>query len=523
MSMPMRLVVPALAAWLFASVAPARADTERYAVVIGNNRGAPDEQPLRYAESDAQRFSDLLGDIGGVPRENQVVLRGKSADQVRRALIATNERIRMAPRPAADAVLLVYYSGHGDADALHLGDTTLLLRELEALVHGSPAAVRVFVIDSCRSGSITHVKGGRPAPPLVLATAAPLLGEGMIVLTASTLTEDAQESDQLGGSFFTHYLLSGLRGAADANGDRVVTLGEAFGYARDQTIIASSRTLAGTQHPTFHYDLRGRADLPLADLGNATGHGTLTLPAGATWLVLRTGSSPGVVGEIAADARRRTLSLQPGIYTVRGRARDALLEGTATVTAARDTAVDPDQLERTMYASLVRKGRGESLTGVSGPFVGYTIQTDIPNGYGLSFKGVVAGWTWVRPNITLSPRISYAHQDPYSSGQHITVDLRAMWAGEFRWCVIDLGFAVGGGQIRLAEPAPPGPLPHPLSSLERSSAEAHIAATMGVSLPLWGRSYLGAELAVQIHHIFGDIIPQNGRSTTLNLLGGVWL
>ena len=44
-----------------------------------------------------------------------------------------------------------------------------------------------------------------------------------------------------------------------------------------------------------HYDLRGRADLPLAALGNATGHGTLTLPAGATWLVLRTGSSPGVV------------------------------------------------------------------------------------------------------------------------------------------------------------------------------------------------------------------------------------
>jgi uncharacterized caspase-like protein len=75
----------------------------------------------------------------------------------------------------------------------------------------------------------------------VLATAAPLLGEGTIVLTASTLTEDAQESDPLGGSFFTHYLLSGLHGAADDNGDRVVTVAEAFSYARDQTIIASSR------------------------------------------------------------------------------------------------------------------------------------------------------------------------------------------------------------------------------------------------------------------------------------------
>lgn len=501
MSMPMRLVVPALAAWLVASVAPAHADTERYAVVIGDNRGASDEQPLRYAESDAQRFADLLGDIGGVPGENLVVLRGKTADEARRAVIATNERIRTAPRSAADAVLLVYYSGHGDADALHLGDTALPLRELEALVRGSPAAVRVLVIDSCRSGSITRVKGGRPAPPLVLATAAPLLGEGMIVLTASTLTEDAQESDPLGGSFFTHYLLSGLRGAADDNGDRVVTLGEAFGYARDQTIIASSRTLAGTQHPTFHYDLRGRADLPLADLGNATGHGTLTLPAGATWLVLRTGSSPGVVGEIAADAWRRTLSLQPGTYAVRGRARDALLEGTATVAAGRDTAVGPDQLDRTMYASLVRKGKGETLAGVSGPFAGYNVQTF---GFkGPVRKGVVAGWTWVRPNITLSPRISAAFLSTPDIERFVTVDLRVTGAWEFRRCALDFGVAIGAGRIRF---------------FDQSHTAGHIDATLGASLPVWGRTYLGAELASQVH-----VPPFVTGIFTLHLLGGVWL
>src|SRR5262249_40904717 len=114
MSMPGRRIGVALAVWLVAAGAPAHADTERLAVVIGDNRGASDEQLLRYAESDAQRFADLLGDVGGVPSENQVVLRGKSADQVRRAVIATNERIRTTPHSAADAVLLVYYSGHGD-------------------------------------------------------------------------------------------------------------------------------------------------------------------------------------------------------------------------------------------------------------------------------------------------------------------------------------------------------------------------------------------------------------------------
>ena len=519
MSMPMRRVVPALAAWLVASVAPAHADTERYAVVIGDNRGASDEQPLRYAESDAQRFADLLGDIGGVPGENQIVLRGKTADEVRRAVIVTNERIRMALRPAADAVLFVYYSGHGDADALHLGDTALPLRELEALVRGSPAAVRVLVIDACRSGSITHVKGGRPAPPLVLATAAPLLGEGMIVLTASTLTEDAQESDPLGGSFFTHYLLSGLRGAADDNGDRVVTVAEAFSYARDQTVIASSRTLAGTQHPTFHYDLRGRADLPLADLGNATGHGTLTLPAGATWLVVRAGSLPGVVGEIAADAQRRTLSLPPGTYAVHGRARDALLEGTVTVAAGRDTAVDPDQLDRTMYASLVRKGKGELLAGVSGPFIGYA---SFRNGPDNALQGAVAGWTWVRPGITLSPRISATLFGP---ARLVTTDLRATRTWDLGRLSIDLGFAAGGGMVyrRVVYYVPVGLPFESFGYVDRGvHATVHVDATAGASLPLSGRTYLGAEFTVQNHFVF------NVRSTsvalvTANLLCGIWL
>jgi hypothetical protein len=519
MSMPVRLAVLTLAVWLVASAAPAHADTERFAVVIGNNRGASDEQPLRYAESDAQRLADLLGDIGGVPGENQVVLRGRTADQVRRALIATNERIRTSVRPAADAMLVVYYSGHGDADALHLGDSALPLRDLESLVRDSPAAVRVLIIDACRSGSITRVKGGRPAPPLMLATAAPLLGEGMIVLTASTLTEDAQESDPLGGSFFTHYLLSGLRGAADDNADRVVTVAEAFRYARDQTVIASSRTLAGTQHPTFHYDLRGRVDLPLADLGNAPGHGTLTLPTGATWLVVHTGSSPGVVGEIAADARRRTLSLQPGTYAVHGRPPDALLEGTVAVAAGRDTAVDPGQLDRTTYAQLVRKGKGELLAGVSGPFAGYTAQTLALYRQPMALLGAVAGWTWVRPSITLSPRISAALFGP---AWLVTADLRATRTWDLGRLSIDLGFAAGGGMMYWKDGF------YDLFGLDPAIAPAkpvfHADATAGVSLPLRGRTYLGAEFAVQTHDLlFDSELGFNPVLLTLNLLCGTWL
>jgi len=132
----------AFVACLLASIATtAHAEIERYAIIVGHNVGAADEQKLRYAESDAARVAELMSEVGGVRDENQVVLRGKTADQIRRALIALNERIRTDQRAGRDAVLFVYYSGHGDADALHLADTRLELRELEALVRGSSAQI----------------------------------------------------------------------------------------------------------------------------------------------------------------------------------------------------------------------------------------------------------------------------------------------------------------------------------------------------------------------------------------------
>ena len=48
----------------------------------------------------------------------------------------------------------------------------------------------------------------------------------------STSSDASQESDEIGGSYFTHYLVSGMRGAADANGDQLVTLAEVYGVHR---------------------------------------------------------------------------------------------------------------------------------------------------------------------------------------------------------------------------------------------------------------------------------------------------
>jgi hypothetical protein len=486
----------ACAAGLAATAPAARAEVERYAVIIGHNTGAADEQRLRFAEDDAERVGELLGEVGGVPDENQVVLRGKSADQVRRALIATNERIRVGGRAGRQAMLFVYYSGHGDADALHLGDTRLELRELEALVRGSAAQIRVLAIDACRSGSVTRVKGGRPAPPITLRGDDELTGEGVIILTASTAGEDAQESDDLRGSFFTHYLLSALRGAADDDGDQTVTIGEAFRYTRDQTILASSRTLGGVQHPTFHYDLRGRADIVLVDLGSDRTRGRLTVPADASWLVVRDGGRDAIVGEIGADASRRTLSLRPGRYRVRGRSRDALLEGTAIVARGQETVIAADALTRTTYARLVRKGRGEILPGITGVFAGPAVQSAIIEGAS-PCVGATVGAAWVRADITLSPRLGacrgeFANETLTATTTALALDLRVAKAWDLHRVTLDVGVTVGGELLRETFTTR-GVAP------ARTAGAIHVDAGVGALLPVAARLFLTTEIAAQTH------------------------
>jgi hypothetical protein len=85
------------------------------------------------------------------------VLRGPTPDSVQGALTALNDRICTRGEPA---VLVVFYSGHADALALHLGGGALALERLEQLVRGSAATLRLLIVDACRSGALTRSKGG---------------------------------------------------------------------------------------------------------------------------------------------------------------------------------------------------------------------------------------------------------------------------------------------------------------------------------------------------------------------------
>ena len=80
----------------------------------------------------------------------------------------------------------------------------------------------------------------------------------------------AQESERVRGSFFTHYLSTGLRGAADADKNGLVTLQEAYRFAFEETLARTEATLYGAQHAAYDIQLAGVGDLVLTELRRST-------------------------------------------------------------------------------------------------------------------------------------------------------------------------------------------------------------------------------------------------------------
>ena len=304
-----------------ATASAARAQgLRRFAIVAGNDAGGGDTQSLLYAGADARKVHEILTRLGGVraggrdaaARRQRVAAaerdrRGRDAGGARRPGAASGRRCssttRATPRTARCGS----------------GETRVPIDGIKARIASSPFDVRIAILDSCRSGAFTRTKGARKAPAFEIQSESPRDAKGLVILTSSTSDEDSQESDAIGGSYFSHHLASGLLGGADRSGDGRVTLFEAYAYAYDRTVADTAESAAGAQHPTFSYDLAGNGDLVLTDV--AVRHEGVYFPreapSGVYFLVDGKGF---VAAEISkADGVDRRVALAPGRYRVKRR------------------------------------------------------------------------------------------------------------------------------------------------------------------------------------------------------------
>ncbi len=343
----------------FGANAAAAEEQARFALVAGNNLGGDDTRPLLYATEDARKVHAVLTGVGGVKPEDARLLVNAAADDFWHALNDLQARALAATRAGLRTTLIVYFSGHAKNGDLRMGSSRLAMQTLRTQLAAAAADVRIGIFDSCRSGAApsiaTRSKGARRAPAFDIDSSGAQDTRGLVILTSSGFDEDSQESDSIGGSYFSHHLASGMRGDADRSRDNRVTLAEAYAYAYARTVADTADSAAGAQHPTFSYDLKGNGDLVLTDLGSWKEGVYLpsSAPVGMYYLI----DKGFIVAEVAkAPNTDRRIAMAPGRYGIKRRLADRLRVGELEVRPGQLVTLDEAHLHDAPFSDDPVKG-----------------------------------------------------------------------------------------------------------------------------------------------------------------------
>ncbi len=249
-----------------------------YAVVIGISQYREEVIPkVPYAVKDAQAVAELLHTQGGIPKSHIRLLTDAKATGNDLRTLGDWLRLRVKP----DSTVYVYYAGHGTPNP-KTGEAYLVpwdghpdfpsglypLKDLYGTLNDLPASDVIVWLDSCFSGAAGRSVLAKGARPMGMSLENPLLPGGkVIVLAAATGSQISSDYDKAEHGLFTHYLLAGLQGEADADKDRIVTLSELVPYVAEQVPHTAVEEFNREQTPTLFpalEELGHRTALPLA-------------------------------------------------------------------------------------------------------------------------------------------------------------------------------------------------------------------------------------------------------------------
>jgi hypothetical protein len=318
---------------------PAAPYAHTYALLVGSNAGGAGQGTLRHAEDDALRMAELLEQLGRLSATRVQVLRSPTPSAVLAALDAIGRALAVHRARGEQSQFIFYYSGHARTNAIQMGATDLPLAELRHRILDLPASLTLIVLDACQSGAFSQVKGAQPRAAFSYNSVARLRTTGVAVMASSSASELSQESDALGGSYFTHHLMVGLRGAGDRDRNGVVSLAEAYGYAYERTLLATARTAVGQQHVTLETSLTGQGEVPITYPADAGAQLELPAELEADVLVERDGSTFAELHKVRDGSLR--LALPAGSFTAVLRTSNGISECPLSLRETEVTRLDP--------------------------------------------------------------------------------------------------------------------------------------------------------------------------------------
>ena len=206
-----------------------------YAIVVGVAKY--EKMPvLNYTDDDAYlMYGHLKSPEGGaLPNDQVIVLVDEMATKEN---IVTKMKEMFAKADSNDMVML-YFSGHGlpgaflpiDFDGFN---NQLFHKEVKAIFNNSQAKFKLCIADACHSGGLNYASKGTFDKNSIVSSyykAFEQVSGSTALLLSSKAEESSLEFNGLRQGVFSHFLMRGMAGEADADYNNIVTIKELFNY-----------------------------------------------------------------------------------------------------------------------------------------------------------------------------------------------------------------------------------------------------------------------------------------------------
>lgn len=226
---------------------------ETYAVVVGISDYEDDRLDLTVADKDALAIGKCLSKHGFPKLDDQHLFSLTNRQATKTNIIQALQKVARSAGP--DDRIIFYFSGHGAPEGLasadfRLADGANLLshQAIKSILKLSRSTQVLLIIDACHAGGsevatyfgiFSDLKRG-------------YLNSGISMLLSSDISQSSLEYPEVGLSYFTYYFLLGIeKGYANKNNDNLITIQEAFDYAKLNVQVLTKNEQIPTQGGDF--------------------------------------------------------------------------------------------------------------------------------------------------------------------------------------------------------------------------------------------------------------------------------
>ncbi|HIE44305.1 MAG TPA: caspase family protein [Candidatus Omnitrophica bacterium] len=228
-----------------------------------------------YAFHDANIMKEYFKKVFGIPEKNICVIKNAKKSDFEMWFGTEREhrgRLYNLIRPGLKPSIYIYYVGHGAPDVERRNPYFVPVDAHPNYVRLNGYSVDLFyrnlskleakeinvIIDACFSGGSQKGMLIAQASPLgveLIKNVKILSDDRLTIITATDKDEIASWYPEKGHSLFTYYFLKALKGEADMNKDKILTLRELEKYLSSEVPYMAGRLYNRKQNPVIKGDL----------------------------------------------------------------------------------------------------------------------------------------------------------------------------------------------------------------------------------------------------------------------------